>query len=252
MNRRSALAALVLSVLYIKTAHAKAMKSPAGADASERSPGSLYLTMDDGYRHIETVIEDLKQCPIPVTFFPTGEALRGNKRAWQELSAAGHEFGCHTYSHVAASNLSTSEFAEQLTKFKETAIQVLGTESAEAMRYFRFPYGDFGKKLQPEFSQIVTEDFGWKIIGWDLCISDEFPAGTATRRSTTEFADMFARHVRADDVILMHFVNPDYLSIPHLVARAKQLNLEFKRLSTHPNLAHCGAVGRAPYKRKAA
>lgn len=203
----------------------------------------IYLTMDDGYEHVDTVIKETRELGIPVTFFPTGQALREHPDSWRALYADGHEFGCHTYSHPFASKLSVPEFRAELLKCKNTLAVVLGPEAAKNIKYFRFPYGDSGGHKRTQFRHIVTDEFGWHIIGWDLSLSDVFSPGTAHKHSSKELAQQFTYRVGQNDVVLMHFVAPDYKSLEELQSAALKLRYRFARLDEHPKIDKAGVIG---------
>lgn len=249
MQRRALLKAVFGSVLVFPTlgfsrAPQKGRDASLATPLSQRPIRPLYLTMDDGYEHVDTVIKELEETPIPVTFFPTGSALREHPAAWKKLYAMGFEFGCHTYDHPFASRLTLDQFRSQLKRFLVAYTEVLGEKAAKDLKYFRFPYGDSGGSRRAKFRQIVEEEFGWHIIGWDLSLSDVFPLSVRSHKSVQDVTKQFAYRVGQRDIVLMHFVKPDYLTLADLQREATRLHYKFTRLSEHEHLDKAGVVGR--------
>lgn len=247
MNRReffkAAAAATSLTMLGLATkswAQSEPIYVPSGQHASEHIP--VYLTMDDGYQHVDQVLADTRTLGIPVTFFPAGQALEEHPAAWQALYNDGHEFGCHTFSHPQCSHLSVDAFRHELDQFKKAASNVLGHEAVAQLQYFRFPYGDTGGHRSAEFRRVVREEYGWHVVGWDVSLDDVFPHHSSPRRSPEDFGRALVHWAKPDDIFLMHFVRPDAFSLRALHDMGALHGLQFLPLSSYPPRDRWGGV----------
>jgi peptidoglycan/xylan/chitin deacetylase (PgdA/CDA1 family) len=97
------------------------------------------------------------------------------------LAARGHEVGCHTYSHRAASTLATSELAGDLDR-NRAALEAIC--AGNVVRNFAFPYGDisFGAKryLERRFDTCRSVRLGLNVGSIDLGALRSWPLENAS------------------------------------------------------------------------
>jgi len=97
------------------------------------------LTFDDGPRPDTTgrLLEGLALREVPATFFLVGERIPGCEALVEEMAAAGHQIGVHTYDHVEMTGLLRGEYDRQVGRTRELLTGILG----EGEFWLRPPYG---------------------------------------------------------------------------------------------------------------
>ena len=65
---------------------------------------SVYLTFDDGPIPQSTpfILKTLEDFGIKATFFMVGDNVRKYPELYEQIVAAGHQVGNHTYNHIGA------------------------------------------------------------------------------------------------------------------------------------------------------
>jgi len=121
----------------------------------------IYLTFDDGPIPIVTpfVLKTLKLYHAKATFFCIGDNVRKHPHVFEQVKAAGHTIGNHTFNHLRGWTTPTPVYAEN---FKQCDA-VLNTP------WFRPPYGRI-KKEQINALNILKP--GLKIVMWDILSGD--------------------------------------------------------------------------------
>ena len=73
------------------------------------------------------ILDTLKGLDIKATFFVSGEVVRDNKDAFNEIRASGHEIASHGFTHnVDYSKLSKEELSAQISRSRESIENELG------------------------------------------------------------------------------------------------------------------------------
>ncbi|GAA4793789.1 polysaccharide deacetylase family protein [Olivibacter ginsenosidimutans] len=118
----------------------------------------IYLTFDDGPIPDVTphILNILKKYHIQATFFCVGENIVKHPEIFQQLKAAGHQIGNHTYNHLKGWKTSTNEYLKNVEKCQQYTQTNL----------FRPPYGQCTPK---QFSQLRKK---YRIIMWDVITYD--------------------------------------------------------------------------------
>lgn len=122
-----------------------------------RTGKAVYLTFDDGPIPEVTpkVLKILAHYNIKATFFMVGENIDKHPDIFQQVIAAGHTVGNHTYNHLKGWDYSLEEYMANVAKFpKET-------------RLFRPPYGKATFRQRRELSKL-----GYRLIFWDILTRD--------------------------------------------------------------------------------
>lgn len=121
----------------------------------------LYLTFDDGPIPEVTpwVLEQLARYDAHATFFCVGDNIRKHPDVFQDVVAAGHAVGNHTFHHL---NGWVSENIPYFHNIRHCANLVNSV-------LFRPPYG----RLKPKQSQFLLRHY--RIIMWDV-LSGDFDA----------------------------------------------------------------------------
>lgn len=99
----------------------------------------ITLTFDDGPVPgiTDWVLEELEKRSMKATFFMVGDNVRKYPTLAQEVVAAGHQLGNHTYHHLPGWNTSKQVYLEDVAACDSILADTVG----EAPRFFRPPYG---------------------------------------------------------------------------------------------------------------
>ena len=97
------------------------------------------LTFDDGPHETLTprLLEELAERDVRATFFVIGDLAENNRELLQEMAAAGHQIGNHSYDHAQLDKLSCWEATKDIEKCDTLLQEILG----EGIYWVRPPYG---------------------------------------------------------------------------------------------------------------
>jgi peptidoglycan/xylan/chitin deacetylase (PgdA/CDA1 family) len=125
---------------------------------------AIALTFDDGPSESTTeLLEILARYRAPATFFQCGINVRRLPGVAQEVAAAGHEIGNHTYSHPLLA-LKTSGFIHrELASAQEAIEHATGVRP----RHFRAPYGARWFGLRGAQHRLGLRGVMWSTIALD-------------------------------------------------------------------------------------
>jgi peptidoglycan/xylan/chitin deacetylase (PgdA/CDA1 family) len=136
---------------------------------------SLALTFDDGpSESTPRLLELLHRHNAKATFFVCGHNAARLPAVLQQIAAAGHEIGNHTWSHPRLDFASKSTMRQEIARTQELIASLTGSPP----RLFRAPYGVrwFGLgQVQREFA---LRGVMWSAIGRDWVL----PAPAVARR----------------------------------------------------------------------
>lgn len=126
-----------------------------------RSGRTIYLTFDDGPIPVVTpfVLKNLKEYEAKATFFCIGDNVRKHPDIFEEVKAAGHTIGNHTFNHLKGWKTADEEYITNTRKCDEYF----------ETRLFRPPYGRI-KRSQISLLQAAYPDV--KIVMWDVLSGD--------------------------------------------------------------------------------
>ncbi|OKS88023.1 polysaccharide deacetylase family protein [Mucilaginibacter polytrichastri] len=128
---------------------------------ADRDKRIIYLTFDDGPIPVVTpfVLKILKQYQAQATFFCIGDNIRKNPDIFEQIKAAGHAIGNHTFHHLKG------WITDDDTYIKDTQ----ACDELVHSNLFRPPYGRI-KKSQAKKLKGLYPDL--KIIMWDVLSGD--------------------------------------------------------------------------------
>ena len=136
---------------------------PKGSWFLPQQEKTVYLTFDDGPVPEVTpwVLQVLEQYHIKATFFMVGDNVRKHPDVYQQVVAAGHTIGNHTFNHVRAFGTSNADYLANVDKADALLHSTL----------FRPPHGQFlprlmqslGSRYQVVFWDVVTRDYTAKL-----------------------------------------------------------------------------------------
>lgn len=125
------------------------------------SPGEkrIALTFDDGpdFDTTPTLLDLLKELNVQVTFFLSGEKVRGNEMLLKRAANDGHIWANHGYHHVNHALYSRHLVRSSIQKTEE-AMVAAGLRPA---RLFRPPFGIFRPGLTSELTHLKYRGVMW-------------------------------------------------------------------------------------------
>jgi peptidoglycan/xylan/chitin deacetylase (PgdA/CDA1 family) len=121
----------------------------------------LYLTFDDGPIPGVTpwVLEQLAQYDAKATFFCVGNNIEKHPEVFEEVKAAGHSIGNHTFNHLNGWSSDNLPYFHNIRHCANLTKTIL----------FRPPYG----KLRPRQTQFLLRHY--RIVMWDVLSGDFDP-----------------------------------------------------------------------------
>lgn len=145
----------------------------------------LFLTFDDGPIPEVTpwVLEQLEQYQAQATFFCVGDNVKKHPEIFQQVIAAGHTVGNHTYNHLngwATDNLPYFHNVRQCAALVNSDL-------------FRPPYG----KIKPRQAQFLQRHY--RIVMWDI-LSGDFDPKISKEHCLSNVVDK----AKAGSVIVLH------------------------------------------------
>ena len=152
------------------------------------------LTFDDGPHPVYTdrILKILDDYGVRATFFVIGQNAGLYPEVLDRIAAAGHEIGCHTYTHPHLAGLSEAALTAEIEK----TLRVLDSHGIKASR-FRPPEGYCGKTVISAAGKT-----GLDVILWSVDTSDwRCPGVNAIVKTVKTTLD-------GGGIILMH----DYVS----------------------------------------
>ena len=160
----------------------------------DRGGMRVALTFDDGPHPVYTdrILEILDACGVKATFFVIGQNVELYPEVLDRIAAAGHEIGCHTYTHPHLSGLSETALTAEIEKTQ----RILASHGIRAAR-FRPPEGYCGKTVIA-----AAKRTGLDVILWSVDPCDwRCPGAEAIVKTVKSTLD-------GGEIVLMH----DYVS----------------------------------------
>lgn len=153
-----------------------------------RIPGAekrVFLTFDDGPIPEVTpwVLEQLRQYDAKATFFCVGENINKHTEVFQQVRAAGHSVGNHTYNHL------NGWASDNVPYFHNVRNNASLTHSV----LFRPPYG----RLKPKQAQFLQRHY--RVVMWDV-LSGDFD----TNLSGEQCYQNVIQHVEPGSIVVFH------------------------------------------------
>ncbi len=145
----------------------------------------LYLTFDDGpvANVTDQTLEILDRFDAKASFFCVGDNVRKHPKTYQQIIAAGHTVGNHTFHHLNGWKTPAKDYLPDVQECAKLVVSNL----------FRPPYG----RLTRRQARILSKDY--KIIMWSVLSGDFDPAVTADQCYKN-----VVRSARPGSVIVMH------------------------------------------------
>jgi len=132
-----------------------------------RTGKAVYLTFDDGPIPEVTpqVLDILARYQVKATFFMVGENIDKHPEVFEQVVAAGHSIGNHTYNHLKGWDCSTDDYLSNVAQCNKAIFT--HHPSIYIPVLFRPPYG------KATFSQrLALHREGYRLIYWDVLTRD--------------------------------------------------------------------------------
>ncbi len=146
---------------------------------------TIFLTFDDGPIAEVTpwVLSQLEQYKAKATFFCVGDNIRKNTSVFEQVKAAGHALGSHTFNHLSGWACDNIPYFHNV---RHCARQTGST-------LFRPPYG----RLKPSQAQFLQRHY--QIVMWDV-LSGDFDTGISPEQCLANVTD----HAGPGSIIVFH------------------------------------------------
>lgn len=168
-----------------------------------------YITIDDGPSgNTLGVLEVLRACGVPATFFVTGNNLSGNYEIYSQITAQGHAIGVHSYTHAYRTiYASVDAFLADFRRLEDLLYNEFGIRTD----IMRFPGGSSSTAGQVASGyNIIVKDLirevmgrGYDYFDWNVDSGDALPGATATSIIATS-KEQIERLQGRDLVLLFH------------------------------------------------
>ena len=160
-------------------------------DKNERA---VYLTFDDGPIPEATpfILKTLAEFGVHATFFMVGDNVRKHPELYDQIVAAGHQVGNHTFNHWGGFKHTTRSYSENVQKANDLIHSHL----------FRPPHGWM------RWEQYFWVGRKYRIVMWDLVTRD------------------YSKWLSADDVF--NSIDKLHYALPESLRWLKEQGYEFK------------------------
>jgi len=181
---------------------------------------TVYLTFDDGPHPEITpwVLQQLKQYDATASFFCIGKNVEQYSTIYQQIIAAGHSVGNHTYSHQNGWETPDDAYLADVQK----------ASALIDSRLFRPPYGRIRKRQAKRLYEAVGKK-KVTVVMWDV-LSADFD----TSISPEACAGIVLKYVEPGSIVVFHdsekaFPNLQY-ALPKVLMQLKKEGYQFSAL----------------------
>ena len=179
-------------------------------DKNERA---VYLTFDDGPIPEATpfILKTLAEFGVHATFFMVGDNVRKHPELYDQIVAAGHQVGNHTFNHWGGFKHTTRSYSENVQKANDLIHSHL----------FRPPHGWM------RWEQYFWVGRKYRIVMWDLVTRDYSKWMTADDNVAN-----VKRYARNGSIITFHdslkSIDKLHYALPESLRWLKEQGYEFK------------------------
>lgn len=190
----------------------------AGVDRDDPAARLVALTLDDGPDPREPeMLALLEAADARATFFQVGERVGRRIAITRALSDAGHEVGCHSFTHPMMGRMSGEERDGEFAR----SIDALGAAGVRPA-WFRPPFGDWDDDLVAR-----ARRFGMGTVTWTVDARD-----WKARETAESVVRRVKRGLDPAAVVLAHGTKPITLAaLPEILAEGRRRGLRFVTVS---------------------
>lgn len=151
--------------------------APQPYQASERTPGTVYLTFDGGpSSNTARILEILEEEDVKATFFVTGQSDEAGYQLMRDIAEQGHTLGMHSYSQDYAKVYGSVEsFLDDMYQIFSQIREATG----KTPTVFRFPGGSINSYNAGIYQELVAEMLRRGFVPCDWNVSAEDAAGAS-------------------------------------------------------------------------
>jgi peptidoglycan/xylan/chitin deacetylase (PgdA/CDA1 family) len=178
------------------------------------------LTFDDGpsAKLTPKLLDLLDAHHIKATFFLIGQNVAAHPEIAARAARDGHEIGNHSWSHPNLGKMSDDAVRRELQKTDDVILSATGNRPA----LMRPPYGSITARQK----KWINQDFGYKIITWDVDPLDWKRPGPAV------VCNRIVRNTRAGSIILAHDIHPGTIeAMPATIDQLEAKGFKFVTVS---------------------
>lgn len=156
----------------------------------------IAMTFDDGPHATLTprLLDMLAERKLKATFFVVGQNAAEYPDIMKRIAREGHEIANHSWSHPNLAKMSDDAVRAQMKKTDDAIRAATGSKTT----LMRPPYGS----ITPRQKQWLHDDFGYRVIIWDVDPFDWKRPGPGVIR------DRIVSQARPGSIILAHDIHP--------------------------------------------
>jgi len=180
----------------------------------------IAMTFDDGpsAKLTPKLLDLLAARHVKATFFVIGENVAENPEIVARAAKEGHEIGNHSWSHPNLQRMSDDGIRAQLRKTDDAIKAAIGVRPT----LLRPPYGNLG----PRQKRWINDEFGYKIILWDVDPYDWKRPGPMV------VCNRIMKETRAGSIVLSHDIHPGTIeAMPSTLDQLAQKGFKFVTVS---------------------
>jgi peptidoglycan/xylan/chitin deacetylase (PgdA/CDA1 family) len=169
-----------------------------------RDERCIYLTFDDGPIPIVTpfVLKTLEQYNASATFFCIGDNVNKHRDVYEQVQAAGHTIGNHTFNHLKGWDTDNKVYTDN---FKEC-------DKLVKSDFFRPPYG---RIKRGQIKELKAYNKNLKIVMWDV-LSGDFDTGLRPENCLINVE----RHTQSGSIVVFHDSLKAFPRLEYVLPRA--------------------------------
>jgi peptidoglycan/xylan/chitin deacetylase (PgdA/CDA1 family) len=180
----------------------------------------IAMTFDDGpsAKLTPKLLDLLAARHIKATFFVIGENVAEHPEVVARAAKEGHEIGNHSWSHPNLARMSDDGVRAQLQKTDDAIRAAIGSRPT----LLRPPYGNLGGRQK----KWINEEFGYKIILWDVDPNDWKRPGPMV------VTNRIMKETRAGSIVLSHDIHPGTIeAMPSTLDQLAEKGFKFVTVS---------------------
>ena len=156
----------------------------------------IALTFDDGPSATLTpkLLDLLAAHQMKATFFVVGQNAADNPAILKRALREGHEIANHSWSHPNLGKMSDDAVRRELQKTDDAIFAAIGKRPT----FLRPPYGS----ITPRQKRWINEEFGYRIIIWDVDPLDWKKPGPSV------VCSRILKETRPGSIVLAHDIHP--------------------------------------------
>ncbi len=188
-------------------------------DVAKTEAKELYLTFDDGPHPTITpfLLAILEKYNAKATFFCIGDNVAKYPAIYEEVVAAGHAVGNHTYHHINGWKCSDNEYVSDIDK----AATIIDSS------LFRPPYGRVSRN---QIKLLKQKDPSYKIVMWNILAGD-WDSGIKPEKCY----ERIKNRISNNDIIVFHDSDKAWdrmnYAVTHLLEDFSNKGYSFKKLA---------------------